>query len=73
MSKPNSIIHGSIDRKITSSDLIEERAKKDFTGSLREVLSAQTYVRMDEAVAFIESHPELANSHKFYDMSRQEQ
>lgn len=73
MSKPNSIVHGSIDRKIVSSDLLEERANQDFTGSIREVLSAPGYVRMDEAVEFMESHPELANSHKFYDMTRAEQ
>ena len=72
MSKTNPIIHGSIDRKIVSSDLIEERAKKDWSGSIREVLHAPGYVRMDEAVEFMESHPGLANSHKFYDMTRGE-
>ena len=36
---------------------------------MREVLSAPGYVRMDEAVEFMESSPELINSHKFYDMT----
>jgi hypothetical protein len=73
MSKAKPIIHGSIDRKIVSSDLLEERANKNFTGSMREVLSHPGYVRMDEAVEFMESHPGLANSHTFYDMTRGEQ
>jgi len=50
MSKAKPIIHGSIDRKIVSSDLIEERANKDFTGTIRELLKGQSYDRMDESV-----------------------
>jgi hypothetical protein len=41
------IVHGSIDRKIVSSDLLEERAHKDWSGNLREVLSAPGYHRLD--------------------------
>ena len=70
MSKP--IIQGSIDRKIVSSDLIEERAHRDFTGTMSEMLKGPAYERMAEATAFMESHPDLINSHKFYDMTRSE-
>jgi len=73
MSKANPIVHGSIERKIVSSDLIEERAKSDFKGNIRELLKGPSYERIDEAVEFMESTPELINSHKFYDMTRQEQ
>lgn len=72
MSKPNPIVHGSIERKITSSDLIEERSHKDFTGTISELLKGPGYERMAEATAFMESSPELMNSHKFYDMTRSE-
>ena len=66
------IVHGSIDRKIVSSDLIAERANKDFTGAMDEVLTEDVYKRTKEGVEFMESHPGLANSHEFYDMTRAE-
>jgi hypothetical protein len=72
MSKANPIIQGSIDRKIVSSDLIEEREKSDFTGSIRELLKGPNYDRIYEGAEFMESSPELVNSHKFYDMTRAE-
>ena len=68
----NPIIHGSIEQKIVSSDLIEERSHKDWTGSIREVLKEEAYVRMDEGAEFMQSHPGLLNDHKFYDMTRSE-
>ena len=39
---------------------------------MREILFEADYVRKAEAVEFMESHPGLANSHKFYDMTRAE-
>ena len=66
------IVYGSVERKIVSSDLIEERAKKDFNGSIEEVLHGENYQRAKDALAFMEAHPELHNSHKFYEMTRQE-
>ena len=72
MSKANPIVYGSIERKIVSSDLIEERAKSDFKGHIRELQKGPSYDRTDEGTAFMESTPELINSHKFYDMTRAE-
>ena len=66
------IIHGSIKNKITSSDLIEERAKKDFTGSFLDLYHQPTLNRTKESYAFMESDPRLVNTHKFYDMTRKE-
>lgn len=66
------IVHGSIKNKITSSDLLEERAKKDFTGSFLDLYHQPTVQRAKEVYAFMESDPRLHNSHKFYDMTRQE-
>jgi hypothetical protein len=33
------IIHGSWKNKIVASDLLAERAKKDFSGSIEEILN----------------------------------
>ena len=71
MSKP--IIPGSWKNKIVSSDLQEERDKKDFTGSMSDYFDPYIVKRMDEVLAFSESDPGLLNSHKFYDMTREEQ
>ena len=64
------IVYGSVERQIVSSDLIEERAKKNFKASLDEIFDSDNYRRALEGRAFMESYPELANSHKFYDMTR---
>jgi hypothetical protein len=64
------IVHGSIKNKIISSDLIEERAKKDFTGSFLDLYDQSTLTRAKESYAFMESDPRLHNSHKFYDKTR---
>jgi hypothetical protein len=39
------IVHGSIDKKIYSSDLLEERAKKDFTGDIGVALMCDNFQR----------------------------
>ena len=67
------IIYGSIEKKIYSSDLLLERANKNFTGSLDEAVDSENYRRTKESVAFMESHPGLRNSHTFYDMTKEEQ
>lgn len=64
------IVYGSIDKKIYSSDLLEERAKRNFEGSVDEVLDCENHRRAKEGLAFMESHPDLINTHKFYDMTR---
>ena len=64
------IVHGSIKNKIISSDLIEERAKKDFTGTFLDLYHQPTLKRVYESYAFMESDSRLHNTHKFYDMTR---
>lgn len=66
------LVHGSIKNKVVSSDLLEERAKKDFSGSFLELFDQPTLQRIRDCYAFMESDPRLHNSHKFYDMTRQE-
>jgi hypothetical protein len=39
---------------------------------MEEVLDSENWRRAKEGRDFMESHPGLANSHKFYDMTRQE-
>ena len=69
----NKIIYGSIDKKIYSSDLLQERANKDFTGDIEQVMACDNYTRGKEIRNFIESNPGLVNSHLFYDMTIKEQ
>jgi len=73
MSKSNKIIHGSWKNKIVSSDLLEERATKDWEGSLEDILDHKITKRLNSVMNFMHSDPGLMNSHKFYDMTRQEQ
>ena len=73
MSNPQKpIIYGSIKRGIVSSDLLEERAKKDFAGGFTHLYDQKHFQRLMDAVDFLESDPGLMNSHKFYEMTRQE-
>ena len=69
MSQLTKIIQGSWKNKITSSDLLKERANKNFEGSFEEILDKTVLDRIHEVLAFGESHPGLRNSHKFYDMT----
>ena len=66
-------VPGSVKNKITNSDLVEERANKNFEGGL-EVLIREGHVeRYFDAIKFMYDHPELMNTFEFYDMTRQEQ
>ena len=67
------IIHGSWKRKITSSDLIEERLKCDF--DKKEAISKlvdPAWLQQMLDLKWVQSDPVLRNSHKFYDMTREE-
>lgn len=69
------IIDGSIKKKVISSDLIEERNKKDFkieSNYLFNLLDQNIIRSKDENWKFMESIPSLHNSHKFYDMTKEE-
>ena len=56
-----------------SSDLIQERANKDFKADPAEITSKELVAETQEVNAFQASVPELVNTHKWYDMTREEQ
>ena len=69
-------IQGSWKNKIVASDLQEERDKQDFDstkgGGLVGVLNQDYSQRLWDALAFMESDPILKNTHKFYEMTKEE-
>ena len=69
-------IPGSWKNKVVNSDLQEERDKCDFNGKLGggvEVLfDAANLQRAKDSAAFVSGDPILRNTHKFYDMTREE-
>ena len=75
-SKDN-VIHGSIKRKIVSSDLLSERANRDFDNengdAINKALSAGgLFEDRKELEKVLYSDPILRNSHEFYEMSAKE-
>ena len=71
------IVYGSIKRKIVSSDLIQERANRDFDDENGEVLFKTLCVggpfeHRQEFLKVLDSDPILQNSHKFYEMTSEE-
>ena len=67
-------IQGSWKNKIVSSDLQEERDKCDFdqAEALTASIDPVKWAVIQEADKYMQEHPELANTHKFYDMTRPE-
>ena len=68
-------IQGSWKNKIVASDLQEERDKCDFdqAEALTTSIDVVEWAATQDAHKYMVEHPELANTHKFYDMTRQEQ
>jgi hypothetical protein len=68
-------VPGSIKNKIVNTDLLEERANRDFDQTeMRNLLHDQEQMRFyDKVFDDMRDHPEIANTHKFYDMSREDQ
>lgn len=66
---------GSIKNKIVSPDLIEERQKCNFNSQeLTEFLynGKENVNKIQDYIETIDKDPILRNSHKFYDMTREE-
>lgn len=69
-------MHGSIKNKIVASDLVEERAKRNFDSEGNNAflnILGPDHLAAKEAEEFIKSDPILMNSHKWYEMTREEQ
>ena len=70
------VVYGSIKNKVTASDLIKERANCDFDpnyGKGMMAIADEHYrQRFVEAVEFTQNDPVMKNSHKFYEMTREE-
>jgi hypothetical protein len=76
MDAKKKIVFGSVKNKITASDLLEERAQCDFNVPGGKILkymdfyySFDRYTKMDEICS---NDPVLKNTHKFYEMTREE-
>ncbi len=71
------IIRGSIKNKVVCSDLQEERDQRDFDNEAGRVFKNLVHPQYQKTIErsgdFISSDPILQNSHKFYDMTREEQ
>ena len=70
--KKSNIVQGSWSKKIVSSCLQEERDKKDFEGNWGQIGNEKAHEYIEDVMRFQLSHPDLMNSHKFYDMDRSE-
>ena len=66
-------IQGSVKNKIVDSSLQAERDNKDFVGSPKYFVRPSHIDRYMESCDFMDEHKELNQTHKFYDMTRQEQ
>lgn len=67
---------GSVRNKIVASDLLEERNKCAFDQQELRVLILGGQHIFDKKTEFhriLEKHPELANHHKFFEMTPEEQ
>jgi len=66
---------GSIKRQVVNPDLAEERAKRTFDPKdIAKILSVPEIDQYFNAVAEdMRKHPEIAPSHKFFEMTREEQ
>jgi hypothetical protein len=67
---------GSWKNKIVASDLQDERDKCDFDAKkgngFEGILNQEYILRFKDALSFMESDPILENTHKFYDMTKEE-
>ena len=70
------IVHGSWANKVVASDLLDERAKRDFDDeqgrAFKNILNQEELYAREEQMNVISSDPILRNSHTFYDMTREE-
>ena len=76
MSK-SKIVYGSIKRKIVSSDLLDERANRDFDHDNGEIVEKALsfeghWDKKKKFVQVMTADPILKNSHKFYEMTSEE-
>ena len=69
-------MYGSVKNKIVASDLVEERKNRDFQLKDDKLFNHidyyNDYKAFQDADKFLENDPILRNSHKFYEMSREE-
>ena len=67
-------VRGSWKNKLVASELADERAKCDFNKkeALDILWPAIQIAKINDASQKMDEHPELANTHKFYDMTRSE-
>ena len=65
---------GSWKRRITAPELIKERGKCNFDmgEALSQMLQPDQSQQVAALTAKLDEHPELANTHKYYDMTRAE-
>ena len=69
------IVDGSMKNKITSSDLLNERKNRDFdisTNPFFEILDKGYLKSQENNWEMIKNDPIIKNSHKFYEMTREE-
>ena len=69
------IVLGSVKNKIVASDLLEERKKCAFDQEELKVFLHGGPLVLQKKLNYLKiiSHPELANHHKFYEMTPHEQ
>ena len=72
----NSKVQGSIERKITATELVEERAKCNFDQSEMEsfILNQSPELKAKFARVYddLENDPVLKSTHEYYEMTREE-
>lgn len=71
------IVYGSIKNKVVSSDLLAERANRDFDDENGKALINRFdlggfFHQREEIQKVIENDPLLRNTHKYYEMSTEE-
>lgn len=66
---------GSIKRQVVNPDLAEERAKRTFDPNdmNKIIISPEADKQYNEVVEDMRKHPELAPSHKYFELNREEQ
>jgi acyl-CoA oxidase len=68
-------VPGSVKNKITATEILEERAKCDFDQKQMEIIFFHDKVTLKayrEVQDDMDKYPEIANTHKFYEMTREE-
>ena len=69
-------IQGSWKNKVVATELEEERAKQDFespvVNGVNPLTDPESQVRFYESMNFHLNDPILRNTHKYYDMTREE-